>query len=174
MRKMRLVSCFQIEDMASSLAFFTIFSLLLAGNAIGGRKEPGEYWRDVMKDEPMPKAIQGLLPEDQSSSLSSKKPNCQTTTEARNGDDVKPFVGDYEPRPNISAYNENKKNHNEHGVFLRFVCYSLTCLGWQHNSCKKGPWGVLERCHEGSAHAQGHRRRSLRQEPQLPYSYGGK
>ena len=58
------------------------------GNAIGGRKEPGVYWRDVMKDEPMPKAIQGLLPEDQSSSPSSKKLNCQTTTEARNGDDV--------------------------------------------------------------------------------------
>ncbi|WJZ83710.1 hypothetical protein VitviT2T_003369 [Vitis vinifera] len=124
--------------MASSLAFFTIFSLLLAGNAIGGRKEPGEYWRDVMKDEPMPKAIQGLLPEDQSSSLSSKKPNCQTTTEARNGDDVvkgfepkkekvfwvyddedaklteeKSFVKDLEPWTNISAYHDKGATKEE-------------------------------------------------------------
>ncbi|RVX12242.1 hypothetical protein CK203_010684 [Vitis vinifera] len=98
--------------MASSLAFFTIFSLLL--------------------DEPMPKAIQGLLPEDQSSSLLSKKPNCQTIPGATNGEEKsfvkdleaktnvsayrdkvttkeekeKPFVGDFEPRPNVSAYNE--------------------------------------------------------------------
>ena len=65
------------------------------GNAIGGRKEPGVYWRDVMKDEPMPKAIQGLLPEDQSSSLLSKKPNCQTIPEARNGGDI---VKGFEPK----------------------------------------------------------------------------
>ncbi|KAJ9704821.1 hypothetical protein PVL29_003053 [Vitis rotundifolia] len=116
--------------MAYSLAFFTIFSLLLVGNATGGRKEPGVYWRDVMKDEPMP-----------------KKPNCQAIPGARNGGDIvkgfepkkekvfwvyddedaklteeksfvkdleprtnkrkeKPFVGHFEPRPNVSAYNE--------------------------------------------------------------------
>ena len=91
-----------------------------------------------MKDEPMPKAIQGLLPEDQSSSLSSKKPNCQTTTEARNGDDVvkgfepkkekvfwvyddedaklteeKSFVKDLEPWTNISAYHDKGATKEE-------------------------------------------------------------
>ncbi|XP_034681804.1 organ-specific protein P4-like [Vitis riparia] len=124
--------------MASSLAFFTIFSLLLVGNAIGGRKEPGVYWRDVMKDEPMPKAIQGLLPEDQSSSLLSKKPNCQTMPGARNGGDIvkgfepkkekvfwvyddedakltkeKSFVKDLEPRTNVSAYHDKVATKEE-------------------------------------------------------------
>lgn len=120
-----------------------MFNFLLiseqVGNAIGARKEPGEYWRDVTNDEAMPKAIQGLLPhEDQSSSLLSKKPNSQTTTEARNGGDVvkgfKPkqdkvfwvyddedakltekkwFIKEFEPRPNISTYHDEGATKEE-------------------------------------------------------------
>ncbi|KAF5758767.1 putative organ specific protein [Helianthus annuus] len=40
----------------------TFFSLLLILSRIEARSDPREYWRSVMKDEPMPKTIQDVLP----------------------------------------------------------------------------------------------------------------
>ena len=60
------------------------------------RSNPGEYWRSIMKDEPMPKAIQDVLPlEDVKKDL---------------------FVRNFDLKPNLIIYhshvmyNENK-NH---------------------------------------------------------------
>ncbi|XP_043709182.1 organ-specific protein P4-like [Telopea speciosissima] len=44
------------------LAFLTLSSLLLFSGSVDARKNPGEYWNDVMKDQQMPEAIRGLLP----------------------------------------------------------------------------------------------------------------
>ncbi|XP_073278764.1 uncharacterized protein [Primulina huaijiensis] len=45
-----------------ALFIFTgfLFLAVLARNALA-RKDPGEYWKHVMKDEPMPEYIQGLV-----------------------------------------------------------------------------------------------------------------
>ncbi|KAG2703468.1 hypothetical protein I3843_06G130100 [Carya illinoinensis] len=93
----------------------TLFSLLLFADSIeAARKDPGEYWVSVMKDEPMPEALQGLLPLDSSPSQPNKNANCHTSMGARNKDQVlveyfelengKPFVKNFKPRPNYVEY----------------------------------------------------------------------
>ena len=75
-------------------------------NTIDARPDPGEYWQGVMKDQPMPEAIQGLIHQGGSvSPVSNKKRDCHTSTDAKE----KPFVKDFEPRPNLSAYSDDTK-----------------------------------------------------------------
>ncbi|KAJ4967305.1 hypothetical protein NE237_019154 [Protea cynaroides] len=38
------------------------FSRAFFNSLVDGRKGPEEYWKDVMKDQPMPEVILGLLP----------------------------------------------------------------------------------------------------------------
>ncbi|KAI3804961.1 hypothetical protein L1987_26881 [Smallanthus sonchifolius] len=47
--------------MRSISAILFLFSLLLLANLSDARKGPEEYWGSVMKDEPMPKALQDVL-----------------------------------------------------------------------------------------------------------------
>ncbi|XP_042489870.1 organ-specific protein S2-like [Macadamia integrifolia] len=47
--------------MKSVLAFLILSSLFLFTSSVDARKDPSEYWKDVMKDQPMPEAIQDLL-----------------------------------------------------------------------------------------------------------------
>ncbi|KAJ4962589.1 hypothetical protein NE237_022528 [Protea cynaroides] len=47
--------------MESVLTLLTLSSILLFTSSVDARKGPAEYWKDVMKDQPMPEAIQGLL-----------------------------------------------------------------------------------------------------------------
>ncbi|KAL2537424.1 Organ-specific protein P4 [Forsythia ovata] len=108
--------------MKSLFAGVGLFSLILLANTIYARKDPGEYWHGIMKDQSMPEATQGIL---DVSTL--KKSNCHTSTEARQEkgfaqdfepipniyhDDVKlkeekSFEKDFEPRPNLSTYNDD-------------------------------------------------------------------
>ncbi|XVE66951.1 hypothetical protein DITRI_Ditri08aG0121000 [Diplodiscus trichospermus] len=112
--------------MKSFLAFFSFLSLLLfAGSITAARKDAGEYWRAVMKDEPMPEAIEGLLRVDAISSTN-EKTNCHTPRgleikqekiivedfegpRVNIGDEKnkKSFADDFEPRPNVSAYGDD-------------------------------------------------------------------
>ncbi|XVE66949.1 hypothetical protein DITRI_Ditri08aG0120800 [Diplodiscus trichospermus] len=114
--------------MKSFLAFFSFLSLLLfAGSIAAARKDAAEYWRAVMKDEPMPEAIEGLLRVDAVSSTN-EKTNCHTPTglqikeekiivedfegpRVSRGDEkkkmTKSFADDFEPRPNVSAYGDD-------------------------------------------------------------------
>lgn len=67
-----------------------------------------------MKDQPMPEALQGLLPLDSSPSQPNKNANCHTSMGARNKDQVlveyfelengKPFLKNFKPRPNLVEY----------------------------------------------------------------------
>ncbi|KAF5727214.1 hypothetical protein HS088_TW22G00902 [Tripterygium wilfordii] len=41
--------------------FFLLFSLLRGATLSNGRKEPGYYWKSIMKDQPMPEAIKNLF-----------------------------------------------------------------------------------------------------------------
>ncbi|XP_024959777.1 uncharacterized protein LOC112500511 [Cynara cardunculus var. scolymus] len=63
------------------------------------RKGPEEYWRSIMKDEPMPKAIQDVLSED--------------STDKENNRDR--FTRDFDTKPNLIIYHShvmyNQKDH---------------------------------------------------------------
>ncbi|XP_059643839.1 organ-specific protein P4-like [Cornus florida] len=108
--------------MESCFAFFILFSLVLFATTIDARKDPGEYWQGIMKDQPMPEAIQGLvykgslvLP------LSNKKTDCHTSSEVRNvnaHDHIvkdsehakeQPFVKDFNPQPSATVYRDDTK-----------------------------------------------------------------
>ncbi|PWA51902.1 Organ specific protein [Artemisia annua] len=54
--------------MRSVSVFLILFCILLVGSLSDARLGPEEYWRSVMKDDPMPKAISDSL-----SQQSSKK-----------------------------------------------------------------------------------------------------
>ncbi|KAH7575107.1 hypothetical protein ACOSP7_005504 [Xanthoceras sorbifolium] len=60
--------------MKSSLfAFIFLFSLLLSANFSYGRKEPaatGDYWKSIMKDQPMPKALLDRVQQEESAAAS--------------------------------------------------------------------------------------------------------
>ncbi|XP_055807905.1 organ-specific protein S2-like [Solanum dulcamara] len=71
--------------MKSPIALILLFTLALYTNA---RKDRGEYWREVMKDEPMPKAIQHLMPRSHR-----EKSDCHKSS--------------FEPRPNVSSYHDD-------------------------------------------------------------------
>ncbi|GAY65426.1 hypothetical protein CUMW_241030 [Citrus unshiu] len=49
--------------MKSIFASSIIISLLLFASLGYARKEPGDYWKSIMKDKPMPKALKDLFPQ---------------------------------------------------------------------------------------------------------------
>ncbi|KAJ4850405.1 hypothetical protein Tsubulata_007062 [Turnera subulata] len=53
--------------MKSTTAFFVVFSLLWFVNLNYARKEPGEYWKNIMKDQPLPASIKDLFVQDPAS-----------------------------------------------------------------------------------------------------------
>ncbi|XP_058190634.1 organ-specific protein P4-like isoform X2 [Rhododendron vialii] len=95
--------------MGSLFAFFILFSLVLFGSTIDARPDSGEYWKGVMKDQPMPEALHGLLPRGSVSPLSTTaKTDCHTSTEATNNDQTaKTYVKDFEPRPSTTGYHDD-------------------------------------------------------------------
>ncbi|XVF01120.1 hypothetical protein REPUB_Repub04eG0060700 [Reevesia pubescens] len=108
--------------MKSFLSFFAFLSLLLFADTVAAaRKDAGEYWRAVMKDEPMPEALEGLVQIDAVSSSSNEKTNCHTPATSfelkeekiivedfeRPRPKKKSFADDFEPRPNVSAYGDD-------------------------------------------------------------------
>ncbi|XP_019249002.1 PREDICTED: organ-specific protein S2-like [Nicotiana attenuata] len=86
--------------MKSHVALILLFSLALYTNKTDARKDPGEYWRGVMKYEPMPEAIKNLMPR-HSVPLSKEKTDCYTSSSV--GGEA------FEPRPNLSVYHDDAK-----------------------------------------------------------------
>ncbi|XP_039068497.1 uncharacterized protein LOC120214738 [Hibiscus syriacus] len=78
-------------------AFLIFCFLLLFANLIHARKEPGEYWRSLMKDQPMPEAIKGLLHEDPTGS----------------GKKVKHFVKDFDSRHSLILYHNRPESKQQ-------------------------------------------------------------
>ncbi|XP_039062981.1 organ-specific protein S2-like, partial [Hibiscus syriacus] len=79
--------------MKTFFSFIIISFLLLFVNVSYGRKEPGDYWRSVMKDEPMPEAIKGLLHEDPKGSAMDP------------GKKMEQFVRDFDSRHSLIYHN---------------------------------------------------------------------
>ncbi|KAM7470751.1 hypothetical protein LguiA_008934 [Lonicera macranthoides] len=93
--------------MESPLALLVLFCLLLVASTTYARLDPSEYWKDMMKDQQMPDGIQGLV-----NNAANKKSECHTPVKAETSDKLKgekPFVKDFEPKPNASAYDGNDK-----------------------------------------------------------------
>ncbi|WMV49154.1 hypothetical protein MTR67_042539 [Solanum verrucosum] len=74
------------------------------------RKDPGEYWRDVMKDEPMPKAIQHLMPQPHKEKIDCHKLSFEPipNVSSYHNDEVGlKQEKDFEPRQNVSSYHDD-------------------------------------------------------------------
>ncbi|KAG5033703.1 hypothetical protein AAZX31_04G012700 [Glycine max] len=74
--------------MKSNFAVFVVFSLLLIANLSCARKDLGWYWKNVMKEQPMPQAIKDLV-EDSQASAAGKKDR---------------FIRDFDVKPNVILY----------------------------------------------------------------------
>ncbi|KAH1040410.1 hypothetical protein J1N35_042153 [Gossypium stocksii] len=93
--------------MKSFLPLFAFMSLLLfAGTTAAARKDGGEYWRAVMKDQPMPEALEELVRIKAASAGSDEKTKCHTPAGIELKEE-KIIVEDFEPRPNVSAYGDD-------------------------------------------------------------------
>ncbi|KAK4798795.1 hypothetical protein SAY86_031121 [Trapa natans] len=72
---------------AFSSAFIVLFSLLLLVSLIHARKDPaGDYWKKVMKDQPIPEAIKNLM------------------VHPENRSNIRPFLKEFDVRPNVIIY----------------------------------------------------------------------
>ncbi|EOX97317.1 hypothetical protein QUC31_015760 [Theobroma cacao] len=90
--------------MKTFFAVFIFCFLLLSANPNHARKEPGDYWKSVMKDQPMPEAIKGLLHQDPASALGSEK-------------NMKHFVKDFDTKHSVIIYDsgpQSKVEDNPH------------------------------------------------------------
>ncbi|MCD9642077.1 hypothetical protein HAX54_028711 [Datura stramonium] len=91
--------------MKSPIALIILFSLALYTNA---RKDPGEYWRAAMKDEPMPEAIQHLMPRSHKEKADCHKSSFEPRPNVSSyHDDTKLKEANFEPRPNVSNYHDD-------------------------------------------------------------------
>ncbi|KAK1431170.1 hypothetical protein QVD17_14454 [Tagetes erecta] len=84
--------------MRSLFLILFLFSLLLLASVNDARKDPEEYWRSVMKDEPMPKALEDVLIRDPSTSNMKDR-----------------FTRNFDTKPNLIIYHShvmyNQKGH---------------------------------------------------------------
>uniref|UniRef100_A0A5B7CBJ7 Putative Organ specific protein n=1 Tax=Davidia involucrata TaxID=16924 RepID=A0A5B7CBJ7_DAVIN len=93
--------------MRSISTFFVLFSILLFANLMDARKDPKDYWKSIMKGEPMPKAIEDLVHLDPpASDLSNEKKELHTPSETIN---MNRFIKDFDTRPNVIIYHSHVK-----------------------------------------------------------------
>ncbi|KAI3441312.1 uncharacterized protein J3R85_002588 [Psidium guajava] len=80
-------------------AFIFLFSLLLFAEVNDARENPGDYWKKIMKDQPMPESITDLL-----------------HPESLSGDERKSvgFVRDFDMRPNYIIYHGHGDAKDKH------------------------------------------------------------
>ncbi|XP_041015853.1 organ-specific protein P4 [Juglans microcarpa x Juglans regia] len=52
-----------MKSISAFLLLFSLFLLVLV-NLSDARRDPGDYWKSIMKDQPIPEAIKGLLHRD--------------------------------------------------------------------------------------------------------------
>uniref|UniRef100_A0A2N9IKT7 Organ specific protein n=1 Tax=Fagus sylvatica TaxID=28930 RepID=A0A2N9IKT7_FAGSY len=76
--------------MKSILAILALFSLLLFINPNDARKDTGDYWKSIMKDQPIPEAIKDLIHQD--------PPYLSDATKKDH------FVKDFDVKPNAIIY----------------------------------------------------------------------
>uniref|UniRef100_A0A2P2IPK6 Organ-specific protein P4-like isoform X2 n=2 Tax=Rhizophora mucronata TaxID=61149 RepID=A0A2P2IPK6_RHIMU len=119
--------------MKFSATLLSLSLFLLLSISISARRDAGEYWRGVMKDQPMPEAIRGLvrhvpiISDSKTSSHTDAEENAEHKGMSHfvkdfgpglganvHINDVTPskdgsFIKDFKPRPNVSAYGDDKE-----------------------------------------------------------------
>ncbi|QCE16808.1 uncharacterized protein LOC114196295 [Vigna unguiculata] len=73
--------------MKSNVAVFVVFSLLLVGSLSSARKDLDGYWKETMKEQPMPEAIKDLIEDSQVSETGKDR-----------------FIRDFDVKPNVILY----------------------------------------------------------------------
>ncbi|CAL0329228.1 unnamed protein product [Lupinus luteus] len=110
--------------MKSIFALFLLSYLLLVANLSYARKDEGEYWKNVMKDQPMPEAIKDLL-------------LVQDQLVSDSGRDH--FSRDFDIKPNVILYHTHVVSKKEH-PFVKNLEPKFQEIGTHHVSIhyKKG------------------------------------
>ncbi|KAL4615728.1 hypothetical protein ACB092_07G147400 [Castanea dentata] len=80
------------------LAIFFLFSLLLFVNPNDARKDTRDYWKSIMKDQPIPEAIKELFHRDPPYLFDATKKDH--------------FVLDFDARPNAIIYHAKEEKPN--------------------------------------------------------------
>ncbi|KAJ0010664.1 hypothetical protein Pint_34622 [Pistacia integerrima] len=120
-------------NMKASYALCILISLLLLfASSIDGRKDMGEYWRDVVKDQSVSESVEiSLVSADPTRSLSNEKPERHafdielSPDVSIYHDDIEPtkekiFVKNFEPRPDVSIYHNDIKPTKENSFVKDF------------------------------------------------------
>ncbi|XP_031269945.1 organ-specific protein P4-like [Pistacia vera] len=105
-----------MRNMKASYALCILSLLLLFASSIDGRKDMGEYWRDVMKDQG------NIKQKGEKSFVSDFEPPQDVTIYHK---DIKltgekSFVKDFEPRPDVTIYHNDIKPAEEKSFFKDF------------------------------------------------------
>ncbi|KAH9696091.1 hypothetical protein KPL71_023041 [Citrus sinensis] len=89
----------------------TVLSLLLLfANMIDARKDLRDYWRIVVKNQDMPgESTQGLIPEDQASTVSKTTAYCHTHEDSEHTMEKPFFNKNFELMPDVSIYDNGVK-----------------------------------------------------------------
>ncbi|KAK7409839.1 hypothetical protein VNO78_00192 [Psophocarpus tetragonolobus] len=86
--------------MKFNFSVFVVFSLLLVANSSCARRDLGGYWKNMMKDQPMPQAIKDLVEDSQ-------------------GKDR--FIRDFDIRPNVILYHTHAVSvKQKHKPFVKY------------------------------------------------------
>nr|AFK47490.1 unknown [Lotus japonicus] len=97
--------------MRSVLALLPLLFLFLFASTVESRKDQGEYWKMIMKDEEMPEGIQGLLQlKSEIKPGKNSEHKCDEEHVVTNNEYIiekKVFTEELEPRSNISAYDDD-------------------------------------------------------------------
>ncbi|XP_062109064.1 organ-specific protein P4-like [Humulus lupulus] len=106
--------------MKSTRAVLALLSVhLLCFSRTESRKDPaGEYWRSVMKDEPMPKAIAGLIMLSNSDHSTPKIPKEKTKCSDHKST-LNSFTEDFEPVPHVTSYPDNEAKLSVKPLFTK-------------------------------------------------------
>ncbi|XP_022148637.1 organ-specific protein P4 [Momordica charantia] len=75
--------------MKLSVAFFLLLSLLLFAEGGYGRKDQGEYWKKIMKEEEIPEVLKELLYDDSVGGQNER------------------FMSNFDPHPNAIIYHSH-------------------------------------------------------------------
>ncbi|KAH7834493.1 hypothetical protein Vadar_016618 [Vaccinium darrowii] len=91
-------------------AFFLLSLLFLFSSSCDARKDPADYWKSIMKGEPMPEKIQRLVFHQDPSSLSKEKIKKWCSSSAIIN--MEHFRKDFDTSPNLIIYHSGAEPRN--------------------------------------------------------------
>ncbi|KAK3195529.1 hypothetical protein Dsin_026839 [Dipteronia sinensis] len=105
--------------MKSLFAFIFLFSLLLSVKLSYGRQEPAgagnDYWKSIMKEQPMPKALSDLFQLEEESAAASASSSSDDVSAGATKMDIHHFLvnKDFDIKPNAILYHSTTHSHKD-------------------------------------------------------------